>query len=158
MEGKFACLAKKNGRQRGALCRPNRFLGLSPPRFRNIGRLGTLRSLDDFEFNCISLLKSAISIPGDCGIVNEYVWAIIAPDEAISFRIVKPFDGSLHCDCLLTGIHKLSSHGDKSDILSAVKNTNCAESTRIKVRVKGTFSIYSKDKYSEMCTKSIQKL
>ena len=82
----------------GAPCRPNRFLGLSPPRFRNIGRLRTLRSLDDFEFYGISLLKSAVAIPGDCGIVNENVWAIIAPDEAVSFRIVKPFDSSLHCD------------------------------------------------------------
>ena len=95
----------------GVLCRPNRFLGLSPPRFRNIGRLRPLRALDDFEFNRISLLKSAVAIPGDCGIMNENIWAIIAPDEAVSFRIVKPFDGSLHCDCLLTGIHKFSSHG-----------------------------------------------
>src|SRR6266403_57082 len=35
-------------------------------------------------------------------------------------------------------------------------NTNCAECTRIEVRVKRTFLIYSKDKYSQMCTKSIQ--
>jgi hypothetical protein len=79
--------------------------------FRHASGLGTLGPLDDFKFDRVSFLQSAISFPGDCGIVNKNVWAIIAPDEAISFRIVKPFDGSLHFDCLLTGIHEFSSHG-----------------------------------------------
>jgi hypothetical protein len=40
--------------------------------------------------------------------MNKNVWAVIAPDEAISFGIIKPLDGSLHFDCLLTGTQKFS--------------------------------------------------
>jgi len=92
--------------------------GCSTSGFRNIGRLGTFRPLDDFKLDRVSLLQCAVSIPGDCGIVNENVWAIIAPDEAISFRIIKPFDSSLHFDCLLTGIHKFFVPRRRVDILS----------------------------------------
>jgi hypothetical protein len=41
-------------------------------------------------------LQGAIAITDDGGIVYENVGAIIAPDEAVSFRIVKPFHGSMH--------------------------------------------------------------
>jgi hypothetical protein len=30
--------------------------------------------------------------------MNEYVWSIISPDEAVSLGIVKPLHGSLHFD------------------------------------------------------------
>jgi hypothetical protein len=33
--------------------------------------------------------------------MNKYVWTIVAPYEAIPFRIIKPFDGSLHLLLLL---------------------------------------------------------
>src|SRR5882762_10314318 len=96
---------------RGALPAGQMIPGGSTARFRNIGRLGTFRPLDNFKLDRVSLLQGAISIPGDRGIVNENVWAIIAPDEAISFRIIKPFYNPSHFTRLLTGIHKFSSHG-----------------------------------------------
>jgi hypothetical protein len=63
--------------------------------FRDFGRLGTLRPLNDFKLHLISFLKRAVTIAGDGGIMNENVWAIIAPDEAIPFGIIEPLDSSL---------------------------------------------------------------
>ena len=65
----------------------------------NVGRLGTLRSLDDFKLDRISFLQSAIAVTYDCGIVDKNIRAIIAPDEAIALRIVEPFYSSSHRDC-----------------------------------------------------------
>src|SRR6267143_3601430 len=69
----------------------------------DVGSLRAFRSLNDFEFDGVSLLQGAIAISGDGGIMYENVWAIIAPDEAVSFGIIKPFHGSVHSLALLTG-------------------------------------------------------
>jgi len=38
----------------------------------------------------------------------ENVWTIIAPDEAVSFGIIKPLHGALHFDSLLNGDFEIS--------------------------------------------------
>jgi hypothetical protein len=58
--------------------------------------LWAFRSLDDLELYGISFLQSAVAIPHDSGIMNKYVWTIVSPYEAVPFRIIKPFHGSLH--------------------------------------------------------------
>jgi hypothetical protein len=55
--------------------------------------------LYNLEFYRVSFLQGAITITDDGGIVYENVWAVIAPDEAITLGIVKPLHGSLHFAC-----------------------------------------------------------
>ena len=57
---------------------------------------GGLSVLDYLELYRIPFLQSAVAIPYDSGIMNKNIWTIFAPDEAIPFRVVKPFHGSLH--------------------------------------------------------------
>src|SRR5262249_48372401 len=47
----------------------------------------------------ISFLQASVSITDDGGVVNKNIWAVIAPDEAVPFGVVKPLHGSVHCDC-----------------------------------------------------------
>jgi len=47
--------------------------------------LGAFWSLDDFELYRISFLQAAVAISQDCGIMNKYIWTIVAPYEAIPF-------------------------------------------------------------------------
>jgi hypothetical protein len=67
----------------------------STTNFGDFGRLRPFRTLNNLKLNLISFLKRAIAIAGDGGIMNENVWAIIAPDEAIPFGIIEPLDSSL---------------------------------------------------------------
>jgi hypothetical protein len=59
--------------------------------------------LNNLKLDWISFLQGAITIPDDGGVMNENVRPVIAPDEAVSLGIIKPFHGSLHFDALLTG-------------------------------------------------------
>jgi hypothetical protein len=68
---------------------------------RNVCRLRAFRPLHDLELHRISFLQGAVSISCDGGIVNEHIWTVIAPDEAVSFGIIEPLYSSLHCDSLL---------------------------------------------------------
>jgi hypothetical protein len=68
--------------------------GKNSSRFLNVSCLGSLRALHDLKFDWISFLKSAITVADDRGIMNENIWAIFAPDEAVSFRVVEPLDSS----------------------------------------------------------------
>jgi hypothetical protein len=61
--------------------------------FLNIGTLRPLRSLHNLEFDHVSFLQSAIAFTNNRGIVNENVRPIVAPDEAIPFRVIEPH----HC-------------------------------------------------------------
>jgi hypothetical protein len=47
--------------------------------------LGPFRSLDNLELYRVSFLQTAVAISQDCGIMNKYVWTIVAPYEAIPF-------------------------------------------------------------------------
>jgi hypothetical protein len=62
--------------------------------FLYVGSLRTFRSLHYLEVNHISFLKSAIALAYNCGVVNENVRAIVAPNEAIPFRVIEPFYGA----------------------------------------------------------------
>ena len=78
-------------------------LHAEPFRFRlaGRGRLAGLVSkraerLPNLEFDGISFLQGAITITDDGGVMDENVWAVIAPDEAVSLGVVKPLHRSLH--------------------------------------------------------------
>jgi hypothetical protein len=86
---------KKNDRQRGALCRSDD-AWVYLRWFLHVRCLGAFRSLDNFELYRISFLQGAVAIPHNSGIMNKYIWTIVSPYEAIPFRVIKPFHGSLH--------------------------------------------------------------
>jgi hypothetical protein len=58
--------------------------------------LRSFRTLDNFEFNRVPFVKGPISLAYNCRVVDKYVWTVIAPDEAVTLRIIKPFDWALH--------------------------------------------------------------
>jgi hypothetical protein len=66
-------------------------------------------------------LQGAITIAGDGGIVDKNVWAFIAPDEAVSFGIIKPFYGSLHFDCPPDRDFEISLNGARRITLTLLK-------------------------------------
>jgi hypothetical protein len=63
-------------------------------RLLNVGRLRTLRSLNNFEFDHVSLLQCAVAVSDDGGIVDEHIRAIVAPDKAITLCVIEPFHGA----------------------------------------------------------------
>jgi len=91
---------KKKRPAEGRALPAEKWLYGSSTNFRDFGRLGTFRSLHDFELNLISFLKRAVTVARYGGVMYEDVWTIIAPDEAIPFGIVEPLDSSLQCDRL----------------------------------------------------------
>src|SRR3981081_434610 len=93
----------------------------STPGLRDVGRLGTFRSLNNFEFDRVSFLQGAIAIAGDGGIMYENVGAIIAPDEAVSLGIVKPLHGSSHFHCPPGRVFEISLHAVRRIILTSLK-------------------------------------
>ena len=64
--------------------------------FLHICRLGTLGALDNFELDRISFLQSAVAISKYGRVMNEDIGAVIAPDEAVTFRVVEPFHRPKH--------------------------------------------------------------
>jgi hypothetical protein len=79
--------------------------------------------------------------------MNENVGAIIAPDEAVAFRIIKPFHGSSHFAFPPHRGFEIFVGRRQPDSSSTDTMTNGAECSRIEVRVKRTFYFYSKDKF-----------
>jgi hypothetical protein len=53
--------------------------------FLDVSCLGALGSLHYLKFDWISFLKSAIPVSDDRRIMNEDIWAIFTPNEAVSF-------------------------------------------------------------------------
>jgi hypothetical protein len=53
--------------------------------FLHVGCLRTFRSLDDLKLDRISFLQRTVAVTGDCGIMDENIGAIVAPDEAVTF-------------------------------------------------------------------------
>jgi hypothetical protein len=51
----------------------------------HVGRLRPFWTLDDFKFDRISFLQSAIAIAGDCRVMHEDVGAVVASDETVTF-------------------------------------------------------------------------
>jgi hypothetical protein len=58
--------------------------------------LRPLWTLDNFEFNGVSFVQGFVSLAYDSRVVDKYVWTVPTSDEAIAFRIIEPFDYTLH--------------------------------------------------------------
>jgi hypothetical protein len=67
---------------------------LSAPYY--ICSLRPLWTLDNFELNRISFIQGFVSLACDCRVVDKYIWTVIAPDEAVAFRIIEPLDCAFH--------------------------------------------------------------
>ena len=61
-----------------------------------IARLRPLWTLDNFEFNSVPFVQGFVSLAYDSRVVDKYIWTVPADDEAVAFRIIKPFDYTLH--------------------------------------------------------------
>jgi hypothetical protein len=79
----------------GATC------GESDPGLCYVGSLWSFGSLDNFKFHGIALLKGAVALAGNGGIVHEHIRAVISTDKSVAFGIVEPLDRSLHAHVLL---------------------------------------------------------
>jgi hypothetical protein len=64
--------------------------------FGHIRGLGTFRALHNLEFDRISFLQRAVTIPDDRRVMYEHIGAIFSPDESISFRVIEPLHCSMH--------------------------------------------------------------
>jgi hypothetical protein len=64
--------------------------------FLDVGCLRAFGALHNLKLHCVSFLKSAVAIANDRGVMNENIRAIVAPYEAIPFRIIEPLDRSTH--------------------------------------------------------------
>ena len=90
--------------------------------FSNIGSLRPLRSLHNLELDHVSFLQSAITFTNNRGIVNENIRAIVAPDEAIPFRVIEPLHGATQfrslpkTDVFLRGYWPNASQADSDGI------------------------------------------
>ena len=62
----------------------------------HICSLRSFRTLDNFEFNLVPFILGLIALAYDCRVVDKYIWTIIAPDEAVAFRIMELLDYALH--------------------------------------------------------------
>jgi hypothetical protein len=105
--------------------------------FLYVGSLRTFRSLHYLELNDISFLKSAIALAYNRGIVNENVWAIVAPNEAIPFRVIEPFYSAtqfLALPKLDVPLRRSSFQLSKMHLKQA-STRNCAESSRTTLSV-----------------------
>jgi hypothetical protein len=61
--------------------------------FHDVGRLRTFLTFGDFELNLITFLQALVSLGGDCTVMNENIWPIVASNEPVPFRVIEP----LHC-------------------------------------------------------------
>jgi hypothetical protein len=107
----------------------------------NVGSLRPLRSLNNLELDRISFLQSAITIAGDCRIVDENVGTVVAPYEPVPFGIIEPLYRSSHRDSppvVATEIKKTNGPRLEAPTNPAVGNLNVAESSRKGQAVKGT--------------------
>src|SRR2546422_10398274 len=62
----------------------------------NVCGLRSLLSIHDFEFDRHALLKSAVPVAHDCGVMHEDVTAILASDKSIPLGVIEPLHCSLH--------------------------------------------------------------
>ena len=47
-------------------------------------------TLNDLKFNIITFLQTFVAFGLNCAEVNEHVWPIVASNEPVTFRVVKP--------------------------------------------------------------------
>src|SRR5215510_9431779 len=60
-------------------------------RFGNVRGLRPFLALRDLELHDISFLQAFVALRGDSAVMHEHIGSTIAPDEAVTFRVVKPF-------------------------------------------------------------------
>jgi hypothetical protein len=66
-------------------------LGYFPNSSNGIG-LRALLSLDDVEFDFVTLLEALVSIELNRAVVNKHVGAVIPANKTITLRVVEPLD------------------------------------------------------------------
>jgi hypothetical protein len=54
--------------------------------------LGTFLALDDIKLDVVAFFEAFVSVELDCGVVDEDIGAVFAPDEPVAFCVVKPLD------------------------------------------------------------------
>src|SRR6266852_1812976 len=65
----------------------------------HVGRLRTFRSLHNLEFDRLSFLQGAVTIPDDGRVMNKNIRAVLPANETVAFRVIEPFYSSLHFAC-----------------------------------------------------------
>ena len=63
---------------------------------RYVTGLRPLGTLDNFEFNRVPFIKNFVALAYDARVVDKYVWTVLAPDEAVTFRVIEPLDCAVH--------------------------------------------------------------
>ena len=66
-------------------------LGYFPNSSNGIG-LRALLSLDDVEFDLVTLLEALVSIELNRAVVNKHIRAVIPTNKPITLRVVEPLD------------------------------------------------------------------
>src|SRR5258708_2436972 len=62
----------------------------------HICSLRSLSTLDNFEFNRVPFIQGFVSLGYDCCVMYKYIWAVIAPDEAVTSCVIEPPDCAMH--------------------------------------------------------------
>src|SRR4029077_1069986 len=103
------------------------------PRFLYIGSLRTFRPLHNFKLDSLSFLQSTVAVANDSGIMNENVRAIVAPDEAVTLRVIEPFYCATQFGALPTLMYFFPDAAGRS--FKETSTRNCAESSRTRAAV-----------------------
>lgn len=56
----------------------------------DVRSLRTFLSLNNFKLYCVALLQAFVAFGSDGAIVDKHVGAVVAPNEPVSLRVVKP--------------------------------------------------------------------
>ncbi len=62
---------------------------------RDLIGLGTFRSLNDVEFNLVTLFEALVALALNGAVVYENVCPALAAEEAVTLCVVEPLDGAL---------------------------------------------------------------
>src|SRR6185295_2242678 len=60
--------------------------------FGDVPRLRPLRSVDDLEFDRLTLFQGPETVATDCRVVDEHVAATLALNETVALGVVEPLD------------------------------------------------------------------
>src|SRR5260370_2250201 len=87
---------KRRGRELSQNLPPSRFQCGRLSGLGNVCGLRSLLSIHDFKLDRVALLKSAVPIAHNGGVMHEDIAAILASDKSISLGIIEPLHCSLH--------------------------------------------------------------
>jgi hypothetical protein len=103
--------------------------------FSYVGCLRAFGALNDLKLDGVAFLQGLVSIPIDRGVVDKNIGAIVSANKSIAFRIIEPFDRSLHADASLDETHMFLSEST-SEADPSIPRINWPECIRMKHRVK----------------------